>query len=35
MIHNLQQNVEKIGVGFFNFVKKQHRMRRLIDRISQ
>ena len=24
MIHDLQQKVEHIGVGFFHFVQKQH-----------
>ncbi len=35
IIHHLQQQIEDIRVGFFNFIQQQNRMRRLINRISQ
>ena len=35
MIHDLQQNIEQIRMRFFDLVKKQNGMRRLINRIGQ
>ncbi len=34
-IHHLQQNIENVRMGFFNFIKQQHRMGVLINRISK
>ena len=35
IIHDLQQNVEEIRMGLFDFVEQQHAMRVLVDCIGQ
>ena len=30
-VHHLQEDVENVGVGFFDFVQKQHAMRLFVD----
>src|SRR5450830_1184595 len=35
MIHHLQQNVEDVGMGLFDFIEQQHRMRLLGNRFGQ
>ena len=35
MIHDLQKDIEEIGMGFFDFIEQQHAMRMLIDAIGE
>ncbi len=35
MVHDLQQDVEQVRVGLFDFVQQQHAMRMLIDAIRE
>ena len=35
IIHHLQQDVEQVRMGLFDFVEQQHAMRVLVDRIGQ
>ena len=35
VIHHLQQNIEKIRMGFFDFIEHQHGVRIAIDRVGQ
>ena len=35
VIHDLQQHVEQIGMGLFDFIEQQDAMRVLVDRVGQ